>query len=60
MGNEYTLQGVYNANSYIGGITELPQVFLAICDTETSPYNYIGSENIDITANQISLSCPLK
>ena len=25
--NEYTLQGVYNANSYIGSITELSQVF---------------------------------
>ena len=26
--NEYTLQGVYNANSYIGSITELSQVFV--------------------------------
>ena len=28
--NEYTLQGIYNANSYIGSITELQRVFLAI------------------------------
>ena len=28
--NEYTLQGVYNANSHIGTITELSQVYLAI------------------------------
>ena len=58
--NEYTLQGVYNANSYIGSITELPQVFLAIYDTTVSPYSYTGSENIDITDNQIPLSFPLK
>ena len=58
--NEYTLQGVYNANSYIGSITHLSQVFLMIYDTETSPYNYTGSENIDITANQIPLNFPLK
>ena len=58
--NEYDLQSVYNGNSYIGIITELSQVFLAMYDTETTPYNYIGSENIDITANQISLSFPLK
>ena len=51
--NEYDLQSVYNASSYIGTITDLSQVFLAMYDTETTPYNYIGSENIDITANQI-------
>ena len=39
--NEYTLQGVYNANSCIGIITELPQVFLAIYDTTISPSTYI-------------------
>ena len=33
---------------------------LAIYDTEVSPYSYTGSENIDITDNQISLSFPLK
>ena len=37
--NEYTLQGVYNANSYIGIITELSQVSLAIYDTTVSPQN---------------------
>ena len=31
-----------------------------IYDTETSPYNYTGSENIDITDNQISLNLLLK
>ena len=58
--NEYDLQSVYNANSYIGIITDLSQVFLAIYDTTVSPYSYTGSENIDITDNQISLSFPLK
>ena len=38
--NEYALQGVYNANSYIGSITELQQVFLAIYDTEVSTNLY--------------------
>ena len=52
--NEYTLQGVYNANSYIGIITELSQVFLAIYDTTVSPQTYTGSENIDITNHEIS------
>ena len=47
--NEYTLQGVYNANPYIGSITELSQVFLAIYDTTVSPQTYTGSENIDTT-----------
>ena len=58
--NEYTLQGVYNANSYIRTITSLQQVFLAIYDTENSPYSYTGSENIDITNKQISLKFPIK
>ena len=31
--NEYDLQSVYNGNSYIGTITELSQVFVAIYDT---------------------------
>ena len=47
--NEYTLQGVNNANGSIGSITELSQVFLAIYDTTVSPYSYTGGENIDIT-----------
>ena len=58
--NEYGLQSVYNGNSYIGIITDLSQVFLAIYDTTVFPYSYTGSENIDITVNQISLRFPLK
>ena len=56
----YTLQGVYNANSYLGTITSLQQVFLAIYDTDIIPFSYTGSENIDITANQLSLELPIK
>ena len=58
--NEYTLQGVCSANGFIGSITELSQVFLAIYDTTVSPYPYTGSENIDITDNQIPLNLLLK
>ena len=58
--NEYTIQGVYNANSYIGIITELSQVFLAIYDISISPSTHTGSENIDITNNEISLTFPIK
>ena len=54
--NEYTLQGAYNANSYIGTITELPQVYLAIYDTDIIVFSYTGRGNIDITDNQISLN----
>mgnify|MGYP003340965473 CR=1 FL=1 len=57
--NEYTLQGVYTANSYIGTINTLQDVYLALYDTTTSPYSYSGSENIDITDNQISLTFPI-
>ena len=57
---EYDLQSVYNGNSYIGIITELQQVFLAIYDTGSSPAAYTGGENIDITNNEISLNLPLK
>ena len=57
--NEYTLQGAYIANSYIGSITDLQQVFLAIYDTSISPSTYTGSEIIDITDNQISIEFPL-
>ena len=38
----------------------MQQVFLAICDTAVSPYTYTGSENIDITNNQIPLNPTLK
>ena len=58
--NEYDLQSVYTANRFLGVITELSQIFLAIYDTTISPYSYTGSENIDITDNIISLECPLK
>jgi len=58
--NEYDLQSVYNGNSYIGIITELSQVFLALYDISVSPSTYTGSENIDITNNEISLNFPLK
>ena len=58
--NEYTIQGVYTANGFIGSITELSQVFLAIYGTPVSPYSYTGSGNIDITDNQFPLSFPLK
>ena len=59
--NEYTLQGVYTANSYIGTINTLQDVYLALYDTGGLPPNtYTGSENIDITDNQISLKFPIK
>ena len=58
--NEYTLQWVYTANGFIGSITELQQVSLAIYDTTVCPHAYTGSENNDITENRISLKCPLK
>ena len=51
--NEYDLQPVYNGNGFLGIITSLQQVLLAICDTGISSYTYTGSENIDITNNQI-------
>ena len=57
--NECDLQSVYNGNSYIGVITDLSQVFLAIYDTGISAYTYTGSENINMTSNQISLTYPL-
>ena len=58
--NEYDLQSVYNANPHIGSITELSQIFLARSDTSIPPSTYTGSENIDITNNEIPLSFPLK
>ena len=56
--NEYDLQSVDNGNSHIGVITKLSQVFLAIYDTGIPSYNYTGSENIDMTNNQIALTSP--
>ena len=58
--NEYDLQSVYNGNGFLGIITDLQQVFLAIYDTAVSPHTYTGSENIDATDNQISLNLSLK
>ena len=58
--NEYDLQSVYNANEWIGIITELQQVCLAIHDTDIIPFSYTGSENINITDSQISLNFPIK
>ena len=58
--SEYDLQSVHNGNGFLGIITDLQQVFLAINDTTVSPYSYTGGENIDITGNQISLSFPLE
>ena len=54
--NGYTLQGVDNANSYIGTITELSQVYLAMYDIPLECFTYTSSENIGITSNQISLN----
>ena len=41
-------------------MTSLQQVFLAIYDTANIPFSYTGSENIDITDNQISLTFPIQ
>ena len=57
--NDYSLQGESNANGFIGTINDLSQVCLAIYDTTNSPYTYTGSENIDITNNQIPLKLPI-
>ena len=35
-------------------------MYLTMYDTTVSPYTYTGSENIDITNNQIPLKFPLK
>ena len=57
--NEYTLQSVYTANSYIGTINTLQDVYLAMYDTAISPITYTGREHINITDNQISLTFPI-
>ena len=49
-----------NGNGFIGMVTALQQVYLAIYDTNAQPFVYTGSENIDITYNQISLNSPIK
>ena len=53
------LQSNYNGNGFLGIITSLQQLFLAIYDTGISPHTYTGSEIIGITNNQISLTFPL-
>ena len=58
--NEYDLQSVYNGNGFLGIISDLSQVYSTMYGTTVSPYTYTGSENIDITDNQISLTFPLK
>ena len=57
---DYDLQSVYNANSHIRIIIDLSQVCLAVYDTDIILFSYTGSENIDITDNQISLNFPIK
>ena len=52
--SEYDLKSGYNANSYLGTISPLQQIFWAIYDTGIFPFSYTGSEHIDITDNQIS------
>ena len=42
--SEYTLQSVYTANGFIGSITTLQDVYLAMYDTEISSFSYTGSE----------------
>ena len=57
--HEYDLQSVYNDNGFLGIVTELSQVFLAIYDTGMSSHTYAGSD-IDITDNQIPLKFLIK
>ena len=58
MSNEYDLQPVYNANIFIGIITELSQVYLATHDTNINPFSHTGSKNVDIAENDVSLNSP--
>ena len=41
-------------------VSQTYHTFLAIYDTTVSPQTCTGSENIDITNNEISLDFPLK
>ena len=54
------MQSVYKCRGFIGVIIELSQVFLAIYDTDISPFTYTGSDNNDITYNQIPLIFPME
>lgn len=58
--NEYDLHSVYNGRGFIGVITDLSQVVLAIYDANIQPFTYTGSEDIDITNNPVSLNFPIK
>ena len=49
----------YNVNGFLGVVTELSQVCLAIYDTDIIPFPYTGSETSDITGNQIVLNCSI-
>ena len=53
--NGNDLHSVYGGYGFIGIITALRQVYLAI-----QPSVYTGSENIDITDSQVPLSFPMK
>ena len=57
--SEYDIQTFYNGNGFLGIITELPQVYLAIYGTHINPFSYTGSEHIDITYNNISSHFPI-
>jgi len=52
--NEYTIHQVYIANSYIGTITELSQVFLAMYDSEVIIKDYYTKSEIDELDNELS------
>ena len=62
---EFQMNTIYNQfimvrNGFLGIISDLSQVYLTMYGTGISSYTYAGSENIDITDNQISLTYPLK
>ena len=52
--NEYTINQVYIANSYIGTITELSQVFLAMYDSEVIIKDYYTKSEIDDLDDELS------
>ena len=58
--NEYDLESFYNGTGFLGIITELPQVFLAIYDTGISSHTHTCSENIDMTDKSNIVKVPHK
>ena len=56
--NEYDLQSVYNGDGFVGIITELSQIYLAIYDTNAQPCVYTDIKNTDITYNPILFKFP--